>query len=274
MSFQTVYEAVIAQLEADTILSSYIDASCFIRGFKESLPIKKYMLIFEPGQEEEITSRQDNNKVLEMTYEIEIFCRLILAQSKVESTILGNDRYRGLLTFTDNVKAAIRQDMSFAYDTHGRSLSIENAAGSFDLDSSNRHLTVSIDGKTPTGYDAIFCGDTTLAGADVALNIQNSLRSLGLYDDDGYKQSTCTFNATTNQFTINSPHYGPMARVVVTAGSSDDASSILGFNNPTEYRGTNIIRTQIETVTVENQYFPVRFRIIPLLITEEVFIGG
>lgn len=274
MSFKAVYEAVIAQLEADSTLIAYVKASDFVRGFKDSLPARKYMLIFEPGQEESLTRRQDNNLLLEATYEIQIYLRLLLAQNNVESTILGNDTYKGLLDFTDDVKAAIRKDMSFSYNTHGRSLSLENAAGSFDLDSSNRYLTVSIDGKTPTGYDAVNCGSSTLAGADVAANIQASLRLLGRYDDDGYKLATCTFDAATNQFTISSSHIGPLASVVVTAGASDDASEVLGFDTPTEYRGTNIIRTQIETVTVENQSFPVRFRIIPLLITEEIYIGG
>jgi len=274
MSFKTVYNAVYDQLLADTTLISYVKASDFVRGFKEVLPAKKYMIIFEPGQETEVTKRQDVQQVLEIQYEIQLYCRLLLTSSKVESAILGNTSNKGLLDFVDDVKAAIRKDMSFSYNNFGRSLSGENAAASFDLTSSNRYLTVSIDGNTPTGYDAIDCGSSTLAGADVAVNIQNALRALGRYAGDGYYEATCTFNSVNNQFTINSENIGPKATVEVSAGATDDASTVLGFDTPTEYSGTNIIRTQIESVTVENSAFPVRYRMLPLLVTEETLIGG
>jgi len=277
MAFKNVYLAVVEQLQTNSNLLTYIHVDNFVQGFKESLSTKKYAIIFEPGPETEVTQRQANvkgQKILELEYEIQIYCRMILVSNTVKSAIIGNETNKGLLDFVDDVKAAIREDMSFSYNTYGRSLSVENAAGSFDLDSSNRYLSVSIDDKTPTGYDTVFCGDSTLAGAVVAANIQASLRQLGQFDDDGYKLATCTFNATTNQFTINSPHIGPSARVVVTAGASDDASAELGFTTPTEYRGTNIIKTTFGSVTPENKAFPVRFRMLPLLVTEETLIGG
>ena len=274
MSFKTIYNAVYNQISSDTDLLAYVSAGDegFVKGFKEVFPVKKYILIFEPGQETEVTKRQDTDSILETEYEIQIYCRLLLTTNKVESAILGNDSYKGLLDFVDDVKNAIRKDMSFSYNTHGRSLSEENAADTFDLDSSNRYLTVSIDDKTPTGYDTISCGEATLSGAEVAANIQTSLRALGRYSDDGYQLATCSFDAANNQFTISSFNIGPKSSVVVSAGASDDASSILGFTSPTEYRGTNIIRTQIESVTVENSAFPVRYRVIPILITEEILI--
>jgi len=274
MSMKNIYNAIYTQLSTDATLLGYIGLNEFVRGFKEVLPTKKYMVILEPGPETEQRDRKQYDKTTEVIYEYHIYCRLLLQSSKVESAILGNDTYKGLLDFTDDVKAAIRQDMSFAYNTYGRSISSENAAGSFDLDSSNRYLTVSIDGKTPTGYDAIDCGSSTLTGAEIATNIQTALRVLGRFADDGYKNATCTFNGALNQFTINSANLGPESSVVVSAGAANDASAVLGFTSPTEYSGTNLIKTEIESVTVENGAFPVRYRMIPLLVTEEILIGG
>lgn len=272
MSFKAVYNAVYNQLAADATLTSYVGEDEFVKGFKDALPAKKYMVILEPANEEEITQRESHDGYLEIEYAIQIYCRILLTSSRIESVILGTDTYKGVLDFVDDVKAAIRQDMSFAYNTYGRSLSDENVAGSFDLDNSNRYLTVSIDGKTPTGYDAVDCGASTLAGDAVAANIQASLRLLGTYSDDGYKLATCSFNNSTNQFTISSSNVGPRSVVVVSDGAANGASTVLGYTAPTEYRGTNIIRTQLETVTVDNRAFPVRYRILPLLITEETKI--
>lgn len=275
MSMKTIYNAIYNQLSTNATLLGYMGVNEFVRGFKEVLPTKKYMVILEPGPETEQRERKQYDKTTEVLYEYHIYCRLLLQSSKVESAILGTDDYKGLLDFTDDVKAAIRQDMSFAYNTYGRSLSLENAAGSFDLSPSETHLSVSIDGKTPTGYDAIYCGSTAaLDGATVAASIQDSLRALGRFADDGYQMATCTFNSANNQFTINSANLGPESSVVVSAGAANDASAVLGFDSPTEYIGTNLIKTEIESVTVENGAFPVRYRMIPVAVTEEILIGG
>ena len=269
MSMKTIYNAIYNQISSDTTLLEYMGLPEFIKGFKEVLPAKKYVVILEPGTE--VPENKIYEKTVENEYEFHIYCRLLLTSSKVESAILGNENYKGLLDFCDDVKAAIRKDMSFSYNTYGRSLSAENAAGSFDLSPSESQLTVSIDGKTPTGYGAIYCGSSAaLDGATVAATIQNSLRELGRYADDGYQQATCTFNSVNNQFTINSANQGPKAKVEVSAGATNDASSILGFNSPVEYSGTNLIKSQIETITVENGAFPVRYRMIPLIVTEEI----
>jgi hypothetical protein len=272
---KTVYNAIYTQLSTNETLLEYVGLNEFVRGFKEVLPAKKYMIILEPGPETEQRSRKQYDKTTEALYEFHIYCRLLLQSSKVESAILGNDNYKGLLDFCDDVKAAIRQDMSFAYNTYGRSLSSENAADSFDLSASETHLTVSIDGKTPAGYDAINCGSSAgLSGVIIAENIQASLRLLGRYADDGYQMATCTFNPVNNQFTISSANIGPESSVVVSAGAANDASAVLGFTSPTEYSGTNLIKTEIESVTVENGAFPVRYRMIPIAVTEEILIGG
>lgn len=274
MSFKAVYEALTNQLKADATLLAYMDATDFFQGFKENLPQRRYSIILEPGPELDETGNQDYGKIKEVEYEIQVYCRMILRSTKVESTIIGSSEYKGLLDFTEDVKDAIRRDQTLSYNSVGSSLSEENAAGSFDLTASNRYISVSINGKSPSGSNSIDCGSTTLAGAAVAANIQASLRSLGKYSDDGYLEAVCSFNETNNQFTISSPIYGPRSVVNVTAGASNDASSLLGFSSPTEARGTNIVKVRFGNVSVENGAFPVRYRIIPVRVTEEIIIGG
>lgn len=273
MSFLTAYNALFDQLEADTSLLAYMSADDFVKGFKENLPTRRYMVILEPGPEVDDEGVQDYGKVKDVEYEVQVYCRILLSSTRV-SSIVGNDTRVGLLQFTEDVKDAIRKDLSLSYNTVGTSLSAENAAGSFDLDASNRFIAVSIDGRTPSGYDSIDCGSSTLAGADVATNIQSALRSLGQIPNDGYSKATCSFNSSNNQFTISSSNYGPRAQVVVTGGASNDASTLLGFTSPIEARGTNITKIRFGNVAVENGAFPVRYRVIPVLITEEIMIGG
>jgi hypothetical protein len=274
MAFKDVYNALHTQLSNDATLLGYMSADDFVKGFKESMPVRRYMVILEPGPEIDEEGNQDYGRIKEVEYEIQTYCRIVLTSTRIESVIVGNDSYKGLLDFTEDVKDAIRKDLTLSYNAVGYSSSIENAAGSFDLDASNRFIAVSIDGRTPTGYDVIDCGSSTLAGAAVATNIQASLRALGQISNDGYSQATCSFNAATNQFTISSSNYGPRGQVTVTAGASDDASSLLGFSSPTEQRGTNLVKIRFGNISVENGAFPVRFRIIPVLITEEIIVGG
>lgn len=274
MAFKDVYNSLHTQLSNDATLLAYMSADDFVKGFKENLPSRRYMVVFEPGAEIDEEGNQDYGRIKEVEYEIQLYCRTVLTSTRIDSVIVGNDTYKGLLDFTEDTKDAIRKDLTLSYNAVGYSLSGENAAGSFDLDSSHRFIAVSIDGRTPTGYDSIACGSSTLAGADVATNIQASLRALGQISNDGFSQATCSFNAATNQFTISSSNDGPRSQVVVTAGASDDCSSILGFSSPTEQRGTNIVKIRFGNISVENGAFPVRFRIIPVLITEEIIVGG
>jgi hypothetical protein len=274
MAFLEVYNALTNQLKADSTLLAYMSEDDFFQGFKDSFPQRRYIIVLEPGPELDEEGNQDYGKIKEVEYEIQVYCRMVLRSTRVQYTIVGSSDYKGLLAFTEDVKDAIRRDLTLSYNTVGTSLSIENAAGSFDLTASNRYISVSIDGRSPSGYDSIDCGSSTLAGADIATNIQSSLRSLGVIPNDGYTLATCSFNATNNQFTISSPNYGPRSQVVVTAGASADASSLLGFDSPTEQRGTNITKVRFGNVTVENGAFPVRYRIIPVRVTEEIIIGG
>jgi hypothetical protein len=199
---------------------------------------------------------------------------MVLALTNIESMIVGTDTIKGILEFTEDVKNAIRSDRTLNYNSKGRSVSSVNGSGTFALTSLAKNIKVSINGKTPTGYDTISCGTSTLSGSDIAANIQASLRALGQYDDDGYLYATCTFDSDTKQFTISSSEYGARSTVAVSAGASNDCSSLLGFDDPTETRGTRLLSMSLKPVTANNAVFPVRYRIIPVTLTEEKYIGG
>jgi len=235
MAFLDVYNALYTQLKSDSTLSGYVQSADFLRGFKEPIPQQQYTVIIEPGDEDEDYSKQTVADGCEAVYVIEIYARVIFFKG-VEYIIIGNtsDSVKGLLEFTEDIKEAIRADKTLGYNRRGSSVSAANSGTSFALTSSARYLTVTINGRTPSGYGLIDCGSSTLDGDDVASNIQTALRALGNYSDDGYNGATCTFDSDTKKFTITSMRYGPKSSVVVTAGASNDCSALLGFDDPTE----------------------------------------
>ena len=185
MSFKYIYEALYDQLLADSTLSSYVNSTQIIKGFKESLPQQKYTIILEPGEEEEDNATEAYDDSKEFIWNIDVYARVILIKGGVEASILGVDSDKGVLAFIDDIKSAIRADLTLGYTRKGSSVS-EAESGTYALDASNRYITVSMNGKTPSGYDQIDCGETTLTGAQVATNIQASLKALGNYAGDGY----------------------------------------------------------------------------------------
>jgi hypothetical protein len=56
------------------------------------------------------------------------------------------------------------------------------------------------------------------------------------------------------------------------AGASDDCSSLLGFDSPTEVAGRNIVEIEFRSSYPVNSYFPIRYRILPVVIREEITI--
>ena len=80
----------------------------------------------------------------------------------------------------------------------------------------------------------------------------------------------CTFNSSTKKFTISSIRYGPKSSVVVTAGASSDCLALLGFDSPTEIVGRNINKIRFGSIRADNTAYPVRYRIIPVMIREEI----
>ena len=276
------------------MLSTYSGIT-FGKVYKEPTPQEKYTLLLNASIETEDQESQSyrNTSTKEITYEIGLAVRMIFAGKSREELTLGwteirdtempSGDYKGILAFMEDVKEAIRKDETLKYNIPGYSESSDNTSDTFNLSDSNRYISVSINGRTPDGYDSIDCGISTLSGNDVALNIQNSLRALEnahLKSNDGYKDVEVTFNSTNNRFKIEPVQIGPTSRVTVTAGASNDCSTLLGFDNPTEERGKNIKKIEFDPVIPldgevdgRNKY-PVIVRVMKIFITEERYVGG
>lgn len=290
MAFLDVYNALYDQLSNDPTLTAY-PGIAFEKVYKEPTPQEKYTLLLNPSTETEDQESRSyrNTSTKEITYDIGLGVRMIFAGKSREEFTLGwtetrkNKVYPGILAFMEDAKEAIRKDETLNYNAPGYSESSDNASSTFDLNDSNRYLSVSILGKTPVGFDSIDCGNSTLSGDDVALNIQNSLRALEnahLRSNDGYKDVEVTFNPTNNRFKIQPVQIGPASKVTVTAGATNDCSALLGFDNPTEERGKNIKEIEFDPVFPldgeidgRNKY-PVIVRIMKIFITEERYVGG
>jgi hypothetical protein len=280
MAFRHIYQAVYDQLDNDTILSSYVNL--FKLSKKQNWPQQGHTIMLSPVSEQELDPTEDYDNIKHYNYGIGIYC-LVNLNKELHQLDLGftenGKTYKGSLEFVDDIKNAIRKaldDLIKRYNTAGYSESKSNESSTFNLAATNKFITVSINGNTPTGYDQINCGDSSLNGTIIASNIQESLRNLGIYDGDGYLDANVTFDSETNTFKIESGgDVGPKNYVNVTSGVSDDCSVILGFENPTEERGKNIIDYTFDTVILESEEnYPVRVRLIPLFVTEEMYVGG
>jgi len=273
MSFKLVLNALHDQLIVNTTLLDYVKADRVFKGYKGPIPKDDYAMILEPGPEipESVGSRTvgPDRQFVEQEYLIDIYARIMLISGGVDGSIVGYGTNKGVLDFIDDIKAAIVADRTLGYDSAGSSVSKTNSSASFALDASNRYLSVKINNIERTNWDQIDCGSSTLAGATIAANIQAALRALSLHADDGYEEATCTFS-TSKKFTITSSTLSPTSSVVVTAGASNDCSALLGFDDPTEEIGKQIVSISFGTVEPNNDSFPVRFRKLPVTIREEV----
>jgi hypothetical protein len=270
MSFTDVLIALHAQVRDDSGLNDHVRNSSVLIGFRENLPQQEYMIIVEPMDElepEEVTAYQ---KIIEQTYVFNIYARMSVPGIGQQGMIIGSRTKIGLLDFIKKVKEAIRTDKTLGYDSPSTSLSAPKTSGTYALTPSAKFLTVKIGGLERTGYDSILAGDSSLPGATIASNIQTAIRDLSMQADDGYAEATCTFDSTKNQFTITAGYDGPRTTVEVTAGGSNDCSAILGFDNPVETVGTNITKITFGPVTANNEFYPIRYRIMPVFVTEEV----
>lgn len=273
MSFKNVYNKLFDQISNYSTLTDYIDSTQFLKGFKQNIPNQEYTVILEPGNEEEKDNVQIYNDVKEFIYHVDIYMRTILtAVDGIKGSIVGYGNKKGVLEFVDDVKASIRSELSLGYNRRGSSLSAENAEASFALSATEKNISVSINGKTPAGYNSINCGNSTLTGNQIASNIQTALRALGNHNDDGYNDAICSFDSDTKKFTIISNNFCPKSKVVVTSGVSDNCSALLGFDSPIEVTGRNVIKINFGAVTTDNTLYPVRYRILPVSIVEEVSI--
>jgi len=271
MSFKTVLQVLNTQLSGNTTLQGYVESSCFLIGFKEPVPQNKYLVVLEPGNEEVLKySHGPSGRYAEKAYNIKVYARIMILKEGVKGSIIGSGSDKGLLEFIDDIVSAILSDLTLGYNTQGQSISSANSGSTFALTVSARYLSIKINSIERTGWTIIDCGSSTLAGATVASNIQAALRALSKHSDDGYENATCEFSSSTKKFTIKSGTYGPTSTVVVTAGASNDCSSLLGFDSPTETRGKKVVSIKFGLVQPFNNLFPVRYRILDLTINEEV----
>jgi len=278
MSFLNVYKALYNQILADSTLLTYIDPDDIEYGFTAAKPRQQYVIYVEPLDETELPAKDyptGNGSTKMVQYDMQIACFWNFPGKKLTESIIGYTDTTGtfkpgILQFSADVKSAIQSDMTLGYNRNSGVLSSENVSGTFVLTASNRYISVSINSKTPTGYDTVFCGDSSLSGSDIATNIQASLRSLGSRADDGYYYATCTFDDSNNQFTIRSGNCDPADTVSVSAGSSDDCSSILGFDSTTAQSGRNITKIEFGPTTKNSLVYPIRIRFVNVSVFEEV----
>jgi hypothetical protein len=270
MSFKTAYQALFNQLKDYSVLRKYMDEEDFYDEFKQAFPQKNYIIFLEPGTELPENLRGTTG-IATAHYNIEVVARLNLGD--VVSRILGNNDFKGILDFTEDVKAAIRSDLTLGLYSQGTSVSVANSSGTYNLTGSARYLTVQINGNDPSGYDTVDCGTATASGATIAAQIQTSLRALvDTSSKTGFADVVVSFDAVLNKFTITSQEYGAISLVQVTAGASDDASVILGFDNPVEKRGQKIITIDFGEIQPVDDVYPITYRTIPLVVQEEVYV--
>jgi hypothetical protein len=117
-------------------------------------------------------------------------------------------------------------------------------------------------------------GGPNYPGADVASKIQASLRALvHSSSETGFQDVVVDWDSTHRRFTITSQGYGAISSVEVSAGASNDCSSILGFDNPTEERGSKIVIVEFLPILSVEDIFPVTFREIPIIVHEEIYVS-
>lgn len=268
MSFKTVYAALFNQLLNYTTLRKYMSEDDFFLEFSQAFPVRNYIIFMEPGEEQVEISR--GTKGLAMaTYGIEVVGRTAVEKNR----ILGDRDFKGILEFTDDIKAGIRSDLTFGLNSQGTSVSTSASSGTYDLTANARYLTVLVNGNDVASYDMVDCGTSTSSGATIAATMQASLRALvDTSSKTGYADAVVSFDATLNRFTITSQEYGAISSVQVSEGAEKDASAILGFDNPTETRGKRIVSVEFGAISSVNEEYPIVYRTIPLTIAEEVYV--
>jgi hypothetical protein len=274
MSYKTVYKALFEQLKDSSHLD-YLDDEDFFEEFKEPFPQRNYILFMNPGIEEPEVQRASHSIAI-ARYSISVVGRM--AVGELENRVLGDDDFRGILDFTEDIKAAIREDLTFGLDKQGTSQSWQLGVDTFALDSSHRYLTISINGNTPSGYDSVDClpaaGGPNYPGADIATKMQASLRALvDPSSETGFQDVVVDWDSTRRRFTITSQEYGAISHVEVSAGASNDCSSDLGFDNPTEERGSTIVTVEFLPILSVEDVYPVTFREIPIIVNEEIYVS-
>lgn len=271
--FSDVIKAVHSKLKSSVFLD-YVKQKDFFLSPGPTIA-SRYALFLEPILEEERENKQAGG-IKHIDYIMQIYAGIAISGDRDE-IVTAKGTNKSLLDFIEDIKKALRVDLTLGLNRVGTSISQANATTSYVLTANVKYISVSINGATPSGYDSIDCGSSTLSGTQIAINIQASLRSLGnsTYVGDPYNTVTCTYSTTERKFTITSSTAGAGSSVVVDTGVTDDASVILKFNRPTELRGRTIISTYIPKIQyfIEDVDYPVRYAQIGLNVSEETWIS-
>lgn len=275
MGFNEIISAVETQLKADTTILSYVDVSQIHVGFKDIPMPTRYSIIIEPTDEAEEAETAD---YLNAVYTIEIYARIGHGGLTADSIKTGTNFGKGVLDFVKDIKAALRANGDFGLNSSGISVTGAAISTQYTLGPNIKHLTISINGFRPIGYDEIgvtgaLSSNTLVEGSVIATTLQSNIRAL---DDgaNGFGQVTVTYDNDAKQFTITSAGLtGPESSVEVSEGATDSAYAALRFDTGTETRGVQIVGISFGDVTDTGyEYYPVRYRIIPLQVTEELYV--
>lgn len=273
MSFNLVLDALLDQLKANATLLTYLSANLIFTGDQE-VSKQDALIVVEPLSESEEPPTQTYGRTKTFIYDMVIYiCKYQFGIG--EEHIVGHDdsSIPGILDMLRDVKRAIRADLTLGYNQAGRSVSAAGSDTSYVLTANARYISVSINGRTPSGYNQIDCGSSMLTGTQIASTIQAALRALGDHRGDGYTEATCTYDESTKKFTIGSETVGAGSTVAVSAGAEKSADVVLGFDNPTETRGRQIIDIQFESALINYDQFPLVKAALPIVIQEDWWVG-
>lgn len=271
---EPTYKAIVSTLKASTRLG-YVKNDDIWDVPKENKPPENYGICLFPLSVSNLP-RTESDSLVNVAYAIGIICAVKIAND-VETQLYGKTSKPGLFDLVSDIYFTIKDSPNFGVNSSGSSIAMSKSSTSYILSSSVRYLTVSVDNKTPSGYDQIDCGVSTLTGTQIASNIQTSLRALAIStsigSDDPYAEVTCTYDNDEKQFTITSPSDGGRSSVVVTAGATNNTSSILGFDKPKETRGGNVVVSRINVTypVTEEERIPIARATLELYIEEEVY---
>jgi hypothetical protein len=269
-----IIKALYEQIKADPTILKYCPQDNIFPSWQANYPDQKYIIAIEPGAE--TFDGYANGLLAKVGLVIQIFGRMVDDNDSPGAVWWDYDSAEedpGLLRFMRDIKRAIDKDITLGASRTGSSRSTRRSASTVVLNASTRYLTVLLnDSRTPpSGYDAVDCGQGTLTWAQVATNIQTSLRALG-NSANTYDTATCTYDSDKEQLVISSSRSGARSSVQVTAGASNSALVALGFDEAIEERGRDVKVATYNEIRYDSRTFPVRVGILIVKIEFEDWI--
>lgn len=275
MAFDSILKALRTQLRDYSGLS-YVDDNDVYVGYSGAIPkTARCAIIIEPAEEEE---SEWSSGIISVHYFVQIYLR-ITHGGDIEEIILTTDEFgKGLLDLVQDIKNAILSDRQLGLETSGTFVSGAGDDKYYNVGPSRRYVAVKVNGFQPVGWNEIdVCGalpyDKNLSGTTIASILQTNLRAL---DDEanGYGQVTVTYDDNTKKFTLTSAGLtGPESWIDGQFEAlSASAHKELKFHQGTVTRGVRISDIKFGTVTAFNDFYPVRYRILPVEIIEERYV--